>query len=159
MPSRQLRRAGTARRGGAAVEMALVVPVLVLLMFGVVELGLMMQSLTQVRTVAREGAREASVGSLPDDVLNRMEATASTLNPDAIEYSLQYRTYSAGGSWGAWTTLGSDGDRNDAPPGAHVRAAVTYAHPLALPGLFGLFADDPEAGTRTLEAEVVMRRE
>lgn len=159
MPNPQAKRGTTSRQGAAAVEMALVVPLLVLLMFGIVELGLMMHGFMQVRTVAREGARQASVGALPDDVESRMEATGDNLNQESIQYLMQYRTYNAGGSWGAWTTLGSDGDRNDAPSGSHVRITVTYAHPLTLPGLFGRFVDDPEHGTKTLQAEVIMRRE
>lgn len=159
MPNPQTRRLMVDRRGAAAVEMALVVPLLVLLMFGIAELGLMMHSLMQVRNVAREGARQASVGATPQDVRNRMIATVGNLDTGAMRFTLQYRTYSPGGSWGAWTTLGTDGDRNDAPSGSHVRVLVTYEHPLVMPGLFGRFADDSERGTKTLEAEVVMRRE
>jgi len=51
-------------RGAAAVEFALVVPMLILLIFGSIEFGLYVQSLTMTENAAREGVRLGSlVGS------------------------------------------------------------------------------------------------
>jgi Flp pilus assembly protein TadG len=148
------------RRGTASVELALVAPILIFLMLGVVEMGLMFSAYMQLRTVAREGARSAAVGAVPADVEAKMDAVSGSLNSDAMTVTLEYRTYYGSGTWGAWTTLGSDGTNNTAPTGAHLRAHISYAHHLAMPGMFGhLLATDQNAGTRTLLADVVMRRE
>jgi Flp pilus assembly protein TadG len=48
-------------RGAAAVEFALVVPLLILLIFGSIEFGLYVQSLTMTENAAREGVRLASL--------------------------------------------------------------------------------------------------
>jgi Flp pilus assembly protein TadG len=62
MVTRNLRR--WRDRGAAAVEFALVVPVLILLIFGSIEFGLYVQSLTMTENAAREGVRLGSlVGS------------------------------------------------------------------------------------------------
>jgi Flp pilus assembly protein TadG len=48
-------------RGAALVEFALVLPLLAALIFGVIEFGSMYNSLLEVRSAAREGARMAAV--------------------------------------------------------------------------------------------------
>ena len=62
MVTRNLRR--WRDRGAAAVEFALCVPVLIFLIFGAIEFGLYVQSLTMTENAAREGVRLGSlVGS------------------------------------------------------------------------------------------------
>jgi Flp pilus assembly protein TadG len=48
-------------RGAAAVEFALVVPVLLLVVFAIIDFGRMLNAQLQVSEAAREGARAASV--------------------------------------------------------------------------------------------------
>jgi Flp pilus assembly protein TadG len=48
-------------RGAAAVEFALVVPVLLMVVFGIIDFGRMMNVQLQVSEAAREGARAATV--------------------------------------------------------------------------------------------------
>jgi Flp pilus assembly protein TadG len=47
-------------RGAAAVEFALVVPVLLIVVFGIIDFGRMLNAQLQVSEAAREGARAAS---------------------------------------------------------------------------------------------------
>jgi len=47
-------------RGAAAVEFALVVPILLLLVFGIIDFGRMLNAQLQVSEASREGARAAS---------------------------------------------------------------------------------------------------
>lgn len=51
------------RRAAAAVEFAIVLPLLVLLLFGIWEVGRMVQAQQLVSNAAREGARAASTGA------------------------------------------------------------------------------------------------
>ena len=148
------------RRGIASVELAVVAPVLTTLMFGIVELGLMFHSFQQLRSVAREGARQAAVGATPAEIQDRMLAVAGILDPNELSATLEHRGYWGDGTWGQWTALGSDGYNNTAPAGSHVRVSVTYNHHLVLPGLFGRFADDDAGeGIKVFQTQVTMRRE
>ncbi|MBV9125837.1 MAG: pilus assembly protein [Planctomycetes bacterium] len=55
------------RRGVAAMELALVLPLVVLLMFGIWDVGRMVEVEQIVANAAREGARQAAVGSMLDE--------------------------------------------------------------------------------------------
>lgn len=62
---------GAARRGQALVETALVVPVLLLLAFGVVGVGRVTHAQLGVSAVAREAARAAALADTPADASAR----------------------------------------------------------------------------------------
>jgi hypothetical protein len=55
-------RAGRGEDGAAAVEFALLLPLLVLLVFGIIHFGLAFNSRIQATNAAREGARLAAIG-------------------------------------------------------------------------------------------------
>lgn len=55
--------------GAAATEFALIAPLLIMLFFGVVQIGLAIYRTQLVEAAAREAARVASVGAPADDVL------------------------------------------------------------------------------------------
>lgn len=59
------RHRGDKDRGAAAVEFALVVPLLLTLVFGIIEFGWAYGQMLDVRHGAREGARLVSVNALP----------------------------------------------------------------------------------------------
>jgi hypothetical protein len=63
-------------RGAAAVETAIVLPLLLLLIFGLVDFGRMLNAQIVVTEAAREGAR---AGALGDDPVPRAKAVASDL--------------------------------------------------------------------------------
>ncbi|MDH3299828.1 MAG: pilus assembly protein [Acidimicrobiia bacterium] len=64
------------RDGGAAiVEFALVAPVLIMIMMGVVQLGLLLHQQQGIHAAAREGARQ---GSFPDTTESEIEASVAT---------------------------------------------------------------------------------
>jgi Flp pilus assembly protein TadG len=58
---------GSAERGAVAVEFALVVPILVLLLFGIVDYGLWFQDSIALRQGVREGARQGIVENFGTD--------------------------------------------------------------------------------------------
>lgn len=60
----RMRRARTARRGAAAVEAAVILPLVVTLMFGIWEVGRLAQMNQLLSNACREGARVAAGGSI-----------------------------------------------------------------------------------------------
>ncbi|MCA9265314.1 MAG: pilus assembly protein [Planctomycetales bacterium] len=98
---RRLRRKKSERRGAAAVEFAIVAPIMFLLVMGMFELGRAM-SIQQVLTnAAREGAREAIlIGSTEDSVsevvTNYTEAASITLPEGQPAISPSLDTIEAG---------------------------------------------------------------
>ncbi|MCW4385432.1 pilus assembly protein [Salinibacterium sp. SYSU T00001] len=71
-----------AERGAVAVEFALVVPVLLMMVFAIVEFGIIYNSQLQVTAAVREGAREAALGASAAEVRSTVVAAASGLTPD-----------------------------------------------------------------------------
>jgi Flp pilus assembly protein TadG len=70
-------------RGAVIVEFALVVPLLLLLVFGILEFGYMMNRATLTSNASRDGAREASLGgtyaSISSAVRNELGASGINL--------------------------------------------------------------------------------
>ncbi|HEX5936920.1 MAG TPA: TadE/TadG family type IV pilus assembly protein [Actinomycetota bacterium] len=63
--------------GAAAVEFALIVGLLAMLIFGLLEYGLAFWQVQNLRAAAREGAREAAVGGDNDDIVAAMVASSA----------------------------------------------------------------------------------
>ncbi|MCM2272527.1 MAG: pilus assembly protein [candidate division Zixibacteria bacterium] len=55
-------------RGNAVVEFALVLPILLLVLFGITELGRMIMTTNVLNTASREGARLAAVSPMSDSL-------------------------------------------------------------------------------------------
>ena len=151
------RRPRSRGRGQSLVEFALVLPLLLVLLFGIIEFGLVFKDVLAINQAAREGARAAAVGSTTSTISARVTASATTLNTANITTTRSYRTYT-NGAWSSWTTLSDSGDVNAAPSGAHVKVAVSYPHTLVTGGLFSRIAD-PNSNRLTLNTSTVMRRE
>jgi Flp pilus assembly protein TadG len=62
----QLRRASGAEDGQAVVELALVLPILLLVLFGIFDFGSAVNNWNNETSLANVGARFAAVGSLPN---------------------------------------------------------------------------------------------
>jgi len=60
------RRNRTGRTGGAAVELVVVLPLILIALFGIWDVGRTVEVQQLVNNAAREGARRASVGSMLD---------------------------------------------------------------------------------------------
>ena len=57
------RKPGRTERGQSLVEFALVIPVLIILVFGIIDFGLALRAYISVTQATREGARFAAVGN------------------------------------------------------------------------------------------------
>ncbi len=73
------RKAG---QGQALVEMALVLPILIMLIFGIVEFGRILNTHLVVTELSREGARKGAIGETDSNIVTTIQnnATASDLN-------------------------------------------------------------------------------
>jgi Flp pilus assembly protein TadG len=79
------RRAGN-DRGAAAVEMAIVLPLLLLILFGIIDFGLMLNRQLLLTEAAREGARAAALDGSDATVRDRVEAVLGSA-PSTIQVS------------------------------------------------------------------------
>ena len=68
-------------RGAAAVEMALVLPLLLLILFGLVDFGRAFNYQMQLTQAAREAVRVKALGGTDDDARNRVTAATAAMNP------------------------------------------------------------------------------
>lgn len=88
---RSARRDGACERGAAAVEFALVLPVVLALLVGMLELGLALYDKAVLTQASREGARagivlrnpKLSTGEIRDIVLQRAQPALLSLQPAA----------------------------------------------------------------------------
>lgn len=117
-------------RGQAAVELALVLPVVLLVLLLVVQVGLVGRDQVLVVHAAREAARAAAVGE-PDAQVRAAAARAGPLVASRLRVTVERR----GG------------------PGGDVTVRISYRCPTDLP-LIGPLVPDLD-----LQAEVVMRQE
>jgi Flp pilus assembly protein TadG len=69
-------------RGATAVEFALLLPVLLLLLFGIIDFGRALNAQVTLTQAAREGARLAALGQ--SNVVSRTQAAATGLSPVTV---------------------------------------------------------------------------
>ncbi|KDR93774.1 TadE-like protein [Peptoclostridium litorale DSM 5388] len=67
------------RKGQTLIELALVLPILLMLVFGIIEFGRVFNAYVLVSNASREGARQASVGKADSDVRTKVKDVASSL--------------------------------------------------------------------------------
>jgi Flp pilus assembly protein TadG len=68
MLKRLLRRMATSRDGSVILETALMISILLMLMFGIIDLGRALFTENLLVSAAREGARNGAIGANPPDV-------------------------------------------------------------------------------------------
>lgn len=79
-----IRRLRKGEHGQALVEMALVLPLFILLLFGVIEMGRIGYSYTTVSNAAREGGRAAALGGTNHDIETAIEKAATSLDSTSL---------------------------------------------------------------------------
>jgi Flp pilus assembly protein TadG len=126
--------AGARDRGSAAVEFALLLPVLLLLLFGVIDFGRAINAQITLTQAAREGARLASVGQSSTNVVSRTQSAATGLSPVTVTVTSSCPT-------GAGT--GTD---------AVVQASYTYSFITPVGAIAGLFGTAGYGSNLTLTA-------
>lgn len=155
--TREASRVGRYRRSAAGqsiAEFALVVPILLLLVFGIVEFGLIVKSWQVVTDAAREGARVAVVGTTPAIAADSTKATTAVrnaLNRGGLKGSsatVTLQAFGTGTTGGAWT---------GAARGDTARVSITYPHTMIM---FGpLIKSMTGYSTLSIRTSIAMRKE
>lgn len=154
-----MRKGRAERHGVVSVELALVMPLLLLLLFAILELGFIMLDHLTLQNAAREAVREAALGKSTSEIQTVIEnSLADTISLDRLSVTMEKRSKS-GSSWGSWGALGDvpgdQGDLNDAVVGDQIRISLSYGHSLLTGYLFQSIAED---GTLTLHVASVSLR-
>ncbi|TDW66655.1 TadE/TadG family type IV pilus assembly protein [Kribbella pratensis] len=135
MKPRRSSRAG-ADRGAAAVEFALLLPLLLLVVMGIVDFGRMLNAQETLTNAAREGARLVALGQ--PNVASRTQAAATGLSPVGVAIQSSCPTGAGPGSNGG------------------VQTSYTFQFTPGLGYLVGLFGGSGLSGQTTLTAQGVM---
>jgi Flp pilus assembly protein TadG len=145
------------------VEMAIVTPLLVLLVFGILEVGLLIKDYLGLNQAAREGARTAAVGAPLSTINARIMNSAPSIDTSRLTWSGEWCEYDSSGTPGAWTPLadvGSGSDlRNNAKSGSQVKISVVLEHQLVTGQIMDFLSDADKPGTVTLRTSMILRRE
>lgn len=84
------------RRGQAIVEMALALPVLILLLLATMEFGRVLHDLLVVTEAAREGARSMAVNEGSTAAVSRIQAAAPSIDPSQMTITINPLTPTRG---------------------------------------------------------------
>ncbi len=147
--------------GTATVEFALVVPLLLTLLLGIAEFGLLFEDFLILRNAVRAGARTGAVGASTVTIAADVIQASTGHEAESLTITQQFGTYS-GASW-SWQPLDDEstpqGVVNNAPSGSYVKVSVGYPHALLAASLIPGLEDEPGSGTITITADAVFRRE
>ncbi|MEX2114271.1 MAG: TadE/TadG family type IV pilus assembly protein [Pirellulales bacterium] len=151
----QRRSANRWRRGGAAVETALVLPLVLMFLFGILEYGRYVMMLQVLTNAAREGARYAQIHTQPVTVGGTTSGNASSdvyavINKALAGQQLSGQTVSIYASNSTGTSLGS---WNNAQTGQSVCVEITGNYPVVISNFIKLPLTIP------VTARAVMRSE
>lgn len=141
-----IRRVCRREEGAELIEMAVITPLLLLLIMGIVDFGFMFQQYLVLTNAAAEGAR---VGSLPgysaDDVAARVEAYATNGGVVGAVNTSTEAVALAGSSGGSW-------------PGTQVTVTHVYTFDYLGP-IAELFSAAGLESTVTLTSRATMRNQ
>jgi Flp pilus assembly protein TadG len=126
----------SADRGATVVEFALLLPLLLLIVMGIVDFGRLLNAQESLTQAAREGARLVALGQ--PDVTSRTQAAAGTLSPVAVSITSSCPTGAGADSSGV------------------VQATYSFNFTPGFGSLAGLFGGTGLGGPITLTARGVM---
>jgi Flp pilus assembly protein TadG len=154
---------GRQNRGAALVEMVIVLPLLLLVVFGMIDFGLLIKDRVALNQAAREGARAASIGKTPAEIRQIVVTSSPTLAIANNSTNIALTTNNASAlaaqaktpdpnpdSWN--TQLGVNGAVNNAASSDLILVKVTTTHNRITSLFFG-------SSSFTVFGKCVMRRE
>jgi Flp pilus assembly protein TadG len=72
------------KKGQAMVETALILPIIILILMGIIDFGLMFNNYLVINNAAREGARNAAVGSSDTDIKSMIMNMTTSLDQSEL---------------------------------------------------------------------------
>ena len=78
------KRAFNNKKGQTLVETALVLPIIILILMGIIDFGMMFNNYLIVGNASREGARNAAVGAADSEIVSIVETVSGTLDVSKI---------------------------------------------------------------------------
>lgn len=118
------------RRGSTLLEFALVVPVLMLILLGIMEFGWYVKNQLAVANGTREGVRMAAVGNSVETIRSRVIATAKPTKIEDSNITLSFLTKSS--NYVSSSTLQNDNTKtpvaNNAARGDLIVVTTNIAH-------------------------------
>ncbi|BCZ45579.1 hypothetical protein psyc5s11_16460 [Clostridium gelidum] len=76
------------QKGQALVEFTIVLPILMLLIMGIFQFGMMLNAYITIGNAAREGARTGIIGSTDAEIRNLIISTSPSLEPENLVVSI-----------------------------------------------------------------------
>lgn len=124
------RRRARDQRGAAAVEFALVFPLLLLIVFGILDFGWMLMKANLVNNAARDAVRIASLDGTYSDIDAALNQGLSNAGIDLGDVTKQISCTNAGG---ASCTGTSSSYAANATSGSTVTVTISYTHDWLTP--------------------------
>jgi Flp pilus assembly protein TadG len=152
-----LRRRG--QRGAAAVEFAIVLPLVMLVLLGCIEFAMIAHHKLALAQAARAGVREASIGRPLAVIKSKIKAATGpdiTLTDDDIV--VENNSEDDGSGFWQFTGDTNDGSANAGPYGRLMRVRVAWSHPL-ITGSFFSFLPGVQQNQLPMRGQAIMRRE
>ena len=144
------------RRGAAMVELAIAMPLLLLILMGIVEFGMVMHDQLMLAQGAREGARAAAIGKVRSEVVaETIRASLLAVKREAVEVEL---LHAEPDDWKPITDA-PDGKENSVSRNTMVRVTIKQYHHRMVTGSFFAWLPGYKDGGLNLSAAMVMRRE
>jgi Flp pilus assembly protein TadG len=140
-------RSHKSQRGAAALEFALVFPVLLLLLIGIVDFGMLMGAQTQVANAAREGGRAGALTGMQSEAEAAAKAAIAGM-PGATNAGTKVAVACTKPNGDSCSMADTTADT-----GSTVTVTITYVHTWLSPAILSL------APTITLQGQSKMRIE
>jgi Flp pilus assembly protein TadG len=147
-------------QGAALLEFAIVLPLLLVILFGIIEFGILLYDRAMLTNASREGARAGIVYAY-DDNLTPNDSTDDFYHPTiaSIEGVAEQYCQDHLISFGGGSTLNVTVTRTGDAAGDILTVSLTYPFRfLVFSNVIGLLGDNI-GNALTLEAETVMRME
>jgi Flp pilus assembly protein TadG len=140
------------RSGSTLVEFAIVLPLLLAVLIGIMEFGWLVKNNLTIANAAREGARNASLGKTTTEIRTRVQNTATPLSTVSPNGSVTIMWSDNNGADGYPYPTVDGPSQNAVLPGKLIRVTVISKH-QSLTGFF------PFLRNRNLVGNATMRRE
>ena len=146
------------QHGAAAVEFAIILPFLVLLVYGTIEFGLLLYNQQVLTNASREGARAAIVGKCADRLSNsaisQIVNKYCTYTDTTGQTVKRLITFNAANNPPSVSVVpGSRGCGSGVGAGQDITVSVTYVYDFLAPDILGLGLK------KTLTARTAMKME